>query len=104
MATTTAAYIPSDEMAKSLVRLRIEQELTAMFTRRGVRVEIGQTEDDGTVRVSLVADGDSFDFRAALDYPTLTGQAWLVDGSHMQVDYEFESNPVSFLTQHEVTA
>ena len=56
---------------------------------------------NGVIPVELRVDANSFDIRDMFDVPHLTGRAWLVDGSQtLQIDYEFESNPISFLHAH----
>jgi hypothetical protein len=101
------AYIPDGYTARLIASNHIRQQITEQLSRNGISVEFGQMQDDGTVRVSLVADGNSFSVRDYFNNPTLDGTAWIdADSTQARVDYDFGDNaqPVAFLMQHEQAA
>lgn len=97
-----ARYTPTDETARDIASDWLRSRIGTELTHGDVAVSFGRMADDGTVRVSLRADANSFDFRGFNDVPQLDGVAWIEDTAPPSARYDFPGTlqPYTFLSEH----
>lgn len=89
-------YVPTDFVARSIARDWLREKLSAeLLHGTTLTLTLGEMQDDGTCRVSLVQEPDVFSMRTFLDdIDTLDGVAWIEDTTPPSIGYRFGDDSV----------